>query len=231
MWMVHAGCVVIAGIRPSRTMSWSLESMWWNAWVHRLDLGLYSHPKEFLGNGVRTHVNSKGKILSTRKILPRGVLYPSLSSPAMERFWYLQSTAEGKLHWLLLGERVCQVLAHHVSDPKDCIRIYGKHTCGWAARRQGADKKIDRQRGNKTGSSNDALTASALSVPRDLSFNGMHSPPPPPPFLPPNELDLFVSWLLRQQYAKWVSRTDQFWPSLHAATQKEMLFVGRWMSQ
>ena len=27
--------------------------------VHRLHLGLYSHPKEFLGNGVRTNVNSK----------------------------------------------------------------------------------------------------------------------------------------------------------------------------
>ena len=39
------------------------ESVWWNACVHRLDLGLYSHSKEFLGNGVRTHVNSKGKIL------------------------------------------------------------------------------------------------------------------------------------------------------------------------
>ena len=41
------------------------ESMWWNACVHRLDLSLYSHPKEFWGNGVRTHVNSKGKIPST----------------------------------------------------------------------------------------------------------------------------------------------------------------------
>ena len=40
--------------------------------MHRLDLGLYSHPKEFLGNGVRTQVNSKGKIPSTGKILPRG---------------------------------------------------------------------------------------------------------------------------------------------------------------
>ena len=29
--------------------------------MHRLDLGLYSHPKKFLGNGVRSHVNSKGK--------------------------------------------------------------------------------------------------------------------------------------------------------------------------
>ena len=37
--------------------------------VHWLDLGLYSYRKEFLGNGVRTHVNSnsKGKITSTRK--------------------------------------------------------------------------------------------------------------------------------------------------------------------
>ena len=34
--------------------------------VHRLDLGLYSHPKEYLRNGVRTHVNSKGKIPTTR---------------------------------------------------------------------------------------------------------------------------------------------------------------------
>ena len=60
--MVHAGCVFAAGIHPSRTwMSGSCESAWWNACVHRLDLGLYSHPKEFLGNGVKTHVNFKGK--------------------------------------------------------------------------------------------------------------------------------------------------------------------------
>ena len=38
---------------------------WWNACVHRLDLRLYSHPKEFLGNGVRTHVFFPGKIRST----------------------------------------------------------------------------------------------------------------------------------------------------------------------
>ena len=37
------------------------ESMQWNACVHRLDFGLYSHPKEFLGNGVKTYVNSKEK--------------------------------------------------------------------------------------------------------------------------------------------------------------------------
>ena len=43
----------------------SFESVRWNGCVHRLDLNLYFHPKEFSGNGVRTHVNSKGKIPST----------------------------------------------------------------------------------------------------------------------------------------------------------------------
>ena len=39
--------------------------------MHRLDLGLYSHVKEFgEGEGVRTHVNSKGKIPSTGKFSP-----------------------------------------------------------------------------------------------------------------------------------------------------------------
>ena len=53
-------------------MSGSFESVRWYACVHRLDLGLYSHPKEFWGNGIRTHVNSKGKVPSTGKILHRG---------------------------------------------------------------------------------------------------------------------------------------------------------------
>ena len=47
-WSVHAGCVFVAGIHLSRTwMSESFESVQSNACVHRLDLGLYSHPKEF----------------------------------------------------------------------------------------------------------------------------------------------------------------------------------------
>ena len=46
-------------------MSGSFEFVRWNACVHRLDLSLYSHLKEFWGNGVRTHANSKGKIPST----------------------------------------------------------------------------------------------------------------------------------------------------------------------
>ena len=69
-WMVQAGYVLDAGIHPAFM---TVESARWNACVHRLDLGLYSHPKEFGGNGVRTHVNSKGKIPSTgKKILLKG---------------------------------------------------------------------------------------------------------------------------------------------------------------
>ena len=44
--MVHAGFVFVASIHLSRTwMSGSFESVQQNANVHRLDLGLYSHPK------------------------------------------------------------------------------------------------------------------------------------------------------------------------------------------
>ena len=57
-------------------MSGSFESVRWNACAHRLDFGLNSHPKEFWGNGVRTHVNFKGKIPSTGKLLSRGVSNP-----------------------------------------------------------------------------------------------------------------------------------------------------------
>ena len=39
--------------------------MRWSACSHWLDLNLYWHLKQFGGNGVRTHVNSKRKIPST----------------------------------------------------------------------------------------------------------------------------------------------------------------------
>ena len=43
------GCCVLGVFLLPAWTSGSLESMRWNARVHRLDLGLYSHPKEFLG--------------------------------------------------------------------------------------------------------------------------------------------------------------------------------------
>ena len=36
-----------------------------NACVHRLDVGFYSHLKEFWEIGVKTHISSKGRIPST----------------------------------------------------------------------------------------------------------------------------------------------------------------------
>ena len=44
--------------------------VWWHVCVHRLDLDLYSHPKEFLGNGVRAHVNLKGQSPLPEKLSP-----------------------------------------------------------------------------------------------------------------------------------------------------------------
>ena len=55
-----------------RWMLGSFESVGGNACVHRLYLRSYSHSKQFWRNGVRTHVNSKGKIPSTEKLLRRG---------------------------------------------------------------------------------------------------------------------------------------------------------------
>ena len=58
-------------------MSGSFESMQWNACVHRLDLGLYSHPKKFGGNGVGTHANCKGKNPLYRNNSPQRRIEPT----------------------------------------------------------------------------------------------------------------------------------------------------------
>ena len=50
--------------------------MRWNACVYRVNLGLYSHPKEFWGNGIRTHVNSNGKTPSTEQNSPQRRIEP-----------------------------------------------------------------------------------------------------------------------------------------------------------
>ena len=53
--------------------------------MHRLDLGLCSHPTEFWGNGVRTHVNSKEKISSTGKKSPQRRMEPTTLRQAGQR--------------------------------------------------------------------------------------------------------------------------------------------------
>ena len=66
-------------------MSGSFQSVLWNACVHRLDIGLYSHLKEFLGNGVRTHVDSKGKNPRCWKNSPQGKIIPTMLHQAGQR--------------------------------------------------------------------------------------------------------------------------------------------------
>ena len=67
---LHEWCMLsvflLLALIPSRTwMTGTFGSMRWNAHVHTLDL-VYTLIQKCLGNGVRTHVNSKGKITSTR---------------------------------------------------------------------------------------------------------------------------------------------------------------------
>ena len=100
-------------------MSGSFESVRWNASVHRLDRS-YSHPNEFLGNGVRTHLNSKGKIPSIWKILPRGVSNPqprATQDRELNTLPMSYSCPEGIPHnryilwWVTLSSRKC----NHIS--------------------------------------------------------------------------------------------------------------------
>ena len=76
---MHAGCVCVAGIHPSRTwMSVSFESVRWECMCAQTRPRFtFSSERVFGGNGVRTHDNSKGKIPSTGKILPTGASKPT----------------------------------------------------------------------------------------------------------------------------------------------------------
>ena len=63
-WCMLGVFLLSASTRLGHGCQDSFEPVRWNACVHRLDLGVYSHPI-FFGNRVRAHVNSKGKIPST----------------------------------------------------------------------------------------------------------------------------------------------------------------------
>ena len=54
-------------------MSESFESVRWNACVHRLDLGLYSHPKEFGGMESEPMLTPRGKSPLPEKIRLRKI--------------------------------------------------------------------------------------------------------------------------------------------------------------
>ena len=101
---------------PSRTwISGSFESMRWNACVHRVDLSLYSHPKEFLGNEVRNHVSSKRKIPSaggSKEVWTCGAASRRTESPA--HYWLSYSGPCNEL--TIRRPWVCSPALAHLRD-------------------------------------------------------------------------------------------------------------------
>ena len=82
---MDGACLVCLFLLPAFTClgheCQDLLSVRWNACGHRLDLGLYSHPKEFWGNGVRTH----GKNFLYRKNSPQRSIEPTALHQAEQR--------------------------------------------------------------------------------------------------------------------------------------------------
>ena len=104
-WMVRAGCVFVAGIHPSRTWtSGSFESVQWNACVHRLDLGLYSHPKEFFGEWSLNPCELQGKN-PQRRIEP---------AP-------LWTASPNTANWAIPAPQVCEWYAEHLFSSQRAI--------------------------------------------------------------------------------------------------------------
>ena len=80
-WVVHAGCVFVAGIHPSRTwMSGSLESVQWNACEHRLDLGFLLSSESVLGKWSQIPCYLQGKNSLYQKNSPLRSIKYMLSS-------------------------------------------------------------------------------------------------------------------------------------------------------
>ena len=121
--MVRAGCVFVAGIHLSRTwMSGSFESVRWNACVHRLDLGLYSHPKEFWGNGVWI----QGKNPLYRKMSPEEyrtrdtvAASPSTTNWAIPAHTGSDSITYNSFGWQYKPKTCLCTHAFHHTDSKD----------------------------------------------------------------------------------------------------------------
>ena len=74
-WCVPGGCVFVAGIHQSRTWtSGSFESARWKCMCAQTrPRFILSSERVFWGNGVWSHVNSKGKIPSTGKCPQRRI--------------------------------------------------------------------------------------------------------------------------------------------------------------
>ena len=144
---MRAGCVFVAGIHPSRTWtSGSFESVRWNACVHRLGLGLYSHSKEFWGEWVWTHVNSKGKIPFTGKCPQRGIepgtLWTASPNTTNELFRPPSRTASPTHYQRAIPAPVYEPNVNSAGSPR-CkkLLIKSKHTTGVSSKEDANDKE------------------------------------------------------------------------------------------
>ena len=109
--MVRAGCVFVAGIHPSRTWtSGSFESVRWNACMHRLDLGLYSHPKEFFGEWSWNPCYLQGKNPLYQKISQRRIEPATLWTVSPNTTYELFQPLRGV--WLDLLSKPAQCSGH-----------------------------------------------------------------------------------------------------------------------
>ena len=143
--MVHAECVFVAHVPPSRTwMSRSFESMQWIVCVHRLDLGSYSCPKEFWRNGVNSHpkvleewsenpmLTPKGKIPSTGKFSSEeDWVHDTASSRTASQTHYQRSYSRPQSPWdysrhvsFINTVSVCTPLTYTMRDFRRCTGKY-----------------------------------------------------------------------------------------------------------
>ena len=81
--------------------------------MHRLDLGLYSDPKEFLGNGVKTHANCKEKSFLLEAERTRDAASRGTASPTH----YQLSYTDPQVHAVIVRVNLC--------FPLDCFDTLG----------------------------------------------------------------------------------------------------------
>ena len=133
--MVHAGCVFVASIHPSRTwMSGSFESMQWNACVLRLDLGLYSHPKEGVFSRPVLTPREKSPLSEAQRRIRPTMLHHTGQRAQHTTNWTLPAYAK-RYHFLLYRLHQCpsgEVSMARAADPGiKPLFPWSSHTSDW----------------------------------------------------------------------------------------------------
>ena len=118
--------------------------MRWNACVHRLDLGFYSHPKEYLGSGVRTLVNSKGKnhLYRKKNLLrggsnPRRCIKQDTKPNTLSTGRHSETEVAGQTHHLTQSQHIDTRAISPSTDPITPFAEWGQSPESSRRRRQG----------------------------------------------------------------------------------------------